>query len=56
VPQQKWLKLDNKVMKSMFIDYGTGVKEYKIWDIVAGKVLYHINVIFREFNSSPTMV
>jgi len=34
-------KLENKEVKCIFIRYGVGVKGYKLWDLVAKKVLYN---------------
>jgi hypothetical protein len=31
------MKLDNKLVKCIFISYGVGVKGYKLWDIMAKK-------------------
>jgi hypothetical protein len=55
VPKDNWSKLFNKVVKCIFIGSSVGVKGYKIWDPVIGKVLYSRNVIFIEVKSSPTM-
>ena len=46
VPKEKCSKLDNKVVKCVFIGYVIGVKGYKLLDSVARKVLYRKNVIF----------
>jgi hypothetical protein len=43
-------------MTCIFINYGVGVKGYKLWDFVAGNVLYRNNVIFRKVKSSSTVV
>eukprot|EP01018_Ginkgo_biloba_P030831 Gb_14962 [translate_table: standard] len=48
VPREKQSKLDNKVVKCIFISYGVGVKGYKLWDSMAERVLYSRNVIFKE--------
>jgi len=32
VPKEKYSKLDNKVVKCIFIGYGAGVKGNKLWD------------------------
>jgi hypothetical protein len=34
VLKEKWLKLDNNVVKSIFINYGIDVKVYKLRDHV----------------------
>lgn len=41
-------KLDNKVVKCIFIGYGVGVKGYKLWNPVTGKVSFSRSVIFHE--------
>jgi hypothetical protein len=56
VPKEKRSKFDNKVLKCIFINYGVGVKGYKLWDIVAFKVLYNINLIFTEVKSSSIVM
>ena len=48
-------KIDNKVVKCIFIRYSYGVKGYKIWDPIAQKVFYTISVIFRETKPSITV-
>jgi hypothetical protein len=53
MPKEKWLKLDRKTMKCIFIGYGTGVKGYKFWDFVSRKFVYSRNVIFIKFNPFP---
>jgi len=54
VPKKKCSKLDNKVVKCIFISYVVGVKGYMLLNPIIGKVLYIKNVIFREVESSPT--
>jgi len=56
VPQEKWLKLDNKVVKCIFIEYGTGVKGYNLYDPISINVLYRRSVIFKEVKPSPKIV
>jgi hypothetical protein len=56
VPKEKPSKWDNKAMKCILIGYGVGVKGYKLYDLVVGKVLYGRSVIFKEVKCSPTMV
>jgi len=57
VLKEMWLKLDNKAMKCIFINYGVGVKWYKLWDLVARIFLYSRNVIFKEYyKPSPRIV
>jgi hypothetical protein len=56
VSKEKRLKLDNKVVKCIFIDYGVGVKGYRLWDLVAKKGLYSRNVIFKDVMFSSTIV
>ena len=41
-------KLDNKVVKYIFIGYNIGVKGYKLWNPLTEKVLYSRSVIFQE--------
>ena len=41
-------KLDNKVVKCIFIWYGIGVKGYKLWNPLTKKVLYSRSFIFQE--------
>ena len=48
VPSLKRSKLENKVVKHIFIGYGVGVKGYKLWDPVVEKVLYSRTVTFHE--------
>jgi hypothetical protein len=43
-------------VKCIFIDYGIGVKGYKLCNLMNGKVLYRRNIIFREVNYSPTVM
>jgi hypothetical protein len=43
-------------MKCIFINYGIGVKGYKLWDLMARKVLYSGNVIFKQVKSPPRVV
>ena len=40
VPKEKRSKLENKVVKCIFIRYNAGVKGYKLWDPVTSKVLF----------------
>jgi len=56
VIKEKWFKLDNKVVKCIFISYGFRVKEYKLWDPTIGKFSYRRNVIFQEVEPSPIVV
>jgi hypothetical protein len=39
VPKEKWLQLDSKVVKCIFIGYGVGVKGYKLWNPMVGNFL-----------------
>jgi len=52
VPEEKMSKLDNKVVKCIFIDYTYGVKGYKLWDLIMRKIIYSQDVIFREVEST----
>lgn len=52
MPKDKFLKLDKKVVKRIFINYVVGVKSYKIWDHFDEKVEYK-NVYLTKLNYSP---
>lgn len=52
MPKDKFLKLDKKVVKCIFINYVVGMKAYKIWDHVDEKVKYK-NVVLTKLNYSP---
>ena len=52
VPSVKKSKLENKVVKHIFIGYGVGVKRYKLWDPIVEKVLYSRSVMFHELKPS----
>ena len=52
VPKEKQTKLDNKVVKCIFIRYSYGVKGYKLWNPIEQKVFYSRSVIFRETKPS----
>ena len=56
MPKEKQSKLDSKTVKCIFIGHGVGVKGYKLWDLMVKRVLYSINVIFREVNLAPIVV
>jgi hypothetical protein len=43
-------------MKCIFIGYGVGVKGYKLWDPVAGKVLYRRMLFSEKLSPSPIVV
>jgi len=40
VPKEKGSKLDVKLEKCIFIGYKDGVKGYKLWNLVEGKIVY----------------
>ena len=48
VPKEKRSKLDNKVEKCIFFRYKYGTKGYKLWNIVTRKLVYSLDVMFRE--------
>jgi len=56
VLEEKWSKLDNNVVRYIFIICGVGVKGYKILYHVYGKVFYTGNVNFKEVKPSPIVV
>lgn len=56
VPKAKRSKLENNIVKCIFINYGIGVKGYKLWDLVAKRVLYSRSGIFRELNPSSVVL
>jgi hypothetical protein len=37
VPKEKWRKVENKVVKCIFISYKDGMKGYKLWDLLLNK-------------------
>ena len=39
--------MDNKAKKCIFIGYKDGVKGYKLWNLVKGKLVYNWDVVFR---------
>jgi hypothetical protein len=49
-------KLDKKVIKCILVNYGIGVKGYKILYPTVGKFLYNVHSIFREFKPFPIVV
>ena len=40
--------MDSKSEKCIFIGYKDGLKGYKLWNLVARKVVYSRDVVFRE--------
>ena len=46
VPEMSRSKLDNKVVKCIFIGHGIGVEGYKFWNPLTETVLYSTSVIF----------
>lgn len=48
LPDAKRSKLDNKVVKCIFIGNIIGVRGYKLWNSLTEKVLYNRNIIFHE--------
>ena len=49
VPKEQRNKLENKVIKCIFISYKDGMKGYKLWDLVLSKTGYSRDAIFKEF-------
>ena len=48
VPKENRTKIDNKVEKCLFIHYQHSIKGYKLWNLVANKIIYSQDVVFRE--------
>jgi hypothetical protein len=48
VPKEKTNKLDNKVVKCIFIEYKDGIKGYNLRDPVLRKRVYSRDMVFRE--------
>jgi hypothetical protein len=48
VHKEKRSKMDNKVVKCIFIGYKEGMKGYKFWDLASRRKVYSRDVIFRE--------
>jgi hypothetical protein len=48
VPKEKRIKLDKKVEKCIFIGYKYGLTGYNIWNLETKKVMYRLDVVFRE--------
>jgi hypothetical protein len=48
VPNENESKLDNKVEKCIFIGYKYSIKGYKLWNPETKKVVYSLDVVFRE--------
>ena len=48
VPKEKRTKLDNKSKRCIFIGYKDGLKGYKLWNPEIRKVVYNLDVVFRE--------
>jgi len=53
IPKEKMSKLDNKVVKCIFIGYKDGIKGYKIWNPKTKSIAYSRDVVFRELKSDP---
>ena len=47
-PKKKRTKLDSKSERCIFIRYKDGLKGYKIWNTETRKVVYSLDVVFRE--------
>jgi len=52
VPKDNFFKLDNKVVKCIFINYVVSLKAYNIWDYVDHNVKYK-NVVLTKLNCCP---
>jgi hypothetical protein len=48
VPKENRSKLDKNVEKCIFIGYKDGMKGYKLWNPKTKKVVYILDVVFRE--------
>ena len=48
VPKDERKKLDSKSVKCIFLEYGSDVKGYRLYDTEKGKILYSRDVIFNE--------
>ena len=48
VPKEKRTNLDSKSEKCISIGYKDGLKGYKLWNPVTGKVVYNWDVVFKE--------
>lgn len=48
VPKEKRNKLNNKVVKYIFIGYKDGMEGYEFWDPILKKTVYSRDVIFWE--------
>ncbi len=47
MPKDEFLKLDNKVVKCIFINYVVGVKAYKLYDHVDENFKYKTSVLIK---------
>ena len=48
VPKENRTKMDKKVKNCIFIGYKNGVKVQKLWNPETKKIVYSLDVVFRE--------
>lgn len=51
--KEKRSKLDNKVVKYIFIAYKYGIKGYKLWNLETKSISSKKNVVFIELKNDP---